>query len=161
MLSRVSEFLIRNKMMAPFGDRLKAESKSIYIPFQSSGGYAVGLGKRFYLPADPELSDGKAIIKGVDLVCSQQNIATPAPAELRDTISSVQMPKLSLVLMDAENREIAWIPFTDILSFSESGKVLKTCINNMSFENSFIDMNTTTGIDATNAVWIRVYYEKL
>jgi hypothetical protein len=159
MNSRVAEFLTRNKMMAPFGDRLKAEVKSIYVPFQSTGAYSVGLGKRFYLPADPELSDGKAIIKGFDLVSSAMCSLTPAPAEQRDPLAANQMPRLSLVLMDRENREIAWIPFVDIFGFSQAGKILKTYIQDMSFENSFIDINTTAGISASNAVWIRVYYE--
>lgn len=159
MDAQVSEFLIRNKMMAPYGDRLRADVKNIIVPFQATGAYSVGLGKRFFLPPDPALSNGKAVIKGFDLVSSAMCSLTPVPAELRDPLAANQMPRLSLVLMDSQNQEIAWIPFTDIFSFSESGKVFKMCIENMSFENSFIDINSTAGLSASNAVWLRVYYE--
>lgn len=154
----VINFFKANRMMAPFADPVAGMVKDTFVLFQDSGLYAPGLGKRFYLPPDPDLSDGGAIITGFDVVTSEQNSVTPPPAPARDPIAASVLKNLSLVVMDSENQQIAWIPLTDIYNQNALGKIFKTYIPNMSFQNSFIDINTNSGITASNAVWLKVFY---
>lgn len=154
------DFFIENGFAGPYDAVYSYAVKSVYVPFEQTGVYAPGLGKRFYLPADPMLNKGNAVIKGVNIISGSQN-SSCLSIPRRDNLSIGDLPKLSLVLANEEGDVIAWLPFADVCSFNSIGKPMRADIDDIRIDNCYVDVNSTAGINGSVGCWITFYYDEI
>jgi hypothetical protein len=152
-----------NNMAVPFADPIKGQYKSVYMPFQATGAYSNGIQKSYYFQPDHILDGDNAIIRGIELITTNESEGFYAQGVIRDNMPPLPSDSVSSAVLYISNtsREIiATIPFIDLIRSSNDGKLLRTFFTEHLWQNCYVEFVNPLAVSATTGLQFVVYYEE-
>jgi hypothetical protein len=128
-------------------------SKTITLNLPSTN-----LGQQIYFNSDTELDN--AIIKTIEVVISTNQITTIYQNEVLDTISSGLASKAMLTISNNAREVISQMPLYTLIRSLNQGKPAYFCLDNVIWQNCYIELLDTAGFSTTNGFFIRVTYDR-
>jgi hypothetical protein len=128
-------------------------SKTITLNLPSTN-----LGQQIYFNSDTELDN--AIIKTIEVVISTNQINTVYQNEVLDTISSTLATRAMLTISNNAREVISQMPLYTLIRSLNQGKPAYFCLDNVIWQNCYIELLDTTGFSTTNGFFIRVTYDR-
>jgi hypothetical protein len=128
-------------------------SKTITLNLPSTN-----LGQQIYFKSDTELDN--AIIKTIEVVISTNQITTVYQNEVLDTISSGLATKAMLTISNDAREVISQMPLYTLIRSLNQGKPAYFCLDNVIWQNCYIELLDTAGFSTTNGFFIRVTYDR-
>jgi len=128
-------------------------SKTITLNLPSTN-----LGQQIYFNSDTELDN--AIIKTIEVVISTNQINTVYQNSVLDTISSGLAAKAMLTISNNSREVISQMPLYTLIRSLNQGKPAYFCLDNVIWQNCYIELLDTAGFATTNGFFIRVTYDR-
>jgi hypothetical protein len=116
------------------------------------------LGQQLYFNSDTELDN--AIIKTIEVVISTNQINTIYQNSTLDTISSGLATKAMLTLSNNSREVISQMPLYTLIRSLNQGKPAYFYIDNIIWQNCYIELLNTAGYSTVNGFFIRVTYDR-
>jgi hypothetical protein len=116
------------------------------------------LGQQLYFNSDTELDN--AIIKTIEVVISTNQINTIYQNSTLDTISSGLATKAMLTLSNNSREVISQMPLYTLIRSLNQGKPSYFYIDNIIWQNCYIELLNTAGFSTVNGFFIRVTYDR-
>jgi len=116
------------------------------------------LGQQIYFNSDTELDN--AIIKTIEVVISTNQISTIYQNSTLDTISSGLATKAMLTLSNNSREVISQMPLYLLIRSLNQGKPAYFYLDNIIWQNCYIELLNTAGFNTTNGFFIRVTYDR-
>lgn len=160
-ISKVLSVYDKRHLQQPFGDIVAQKYKSVYIPFQASGLYSVSVGKAMYFRPDPELDCRNAIIKGIQLVCSQEEATNVGWNGSRDNLPVSNLIGGYLYISNTHREVISTLPFHNLIKFANNGKLTQTYFTEQIWQNCYVEFFNVAGITAANGLQFIIYYDEI
>lgn len=158
-VNKIMDVYAENNMAKPFGDIVAEKYKAVYIPFSSSGLYAVGVNKPLYFRPDPELDYTNCVIKGIELINTTEGGAMFGWGEIKDPIGLTAIRSSILYISNLEREVIATLPLHNLVKVLNDGKLTETYFVNQVWQNCYVEITDTAGLSAANGIWFMVYYD--
>jgi hypothetical protein len=152
-----------NNMAVPFADPIKGQYKSVYMPFQATGAYSFGIQKSYYFQPDHTLDGDNAIIRGIELMTTNESQSFYAQGVIRDNMPPLLSDSVTSAVLYISNtsREIiATIPFVDLIRSINNGKLLRTFFTEHLWQNCYVEFVDPLVVSATTGLQFVVYYEE-
>lgn len=152
----------QRNMAMPFADVTSAKYKAVYMPFQSTGLYQPAIGKPMYFQPDHTLDGGKAIIRGIELIDSTQEVRMDVNGQQRDNLTPTQLRQGLLYICNIQREIIATIPLYDLLKTQNSGKLLLTDFREHVWQGCYVEFTDIAGVSGgTHGLKFIVYYDPI
>jgi len=119
---------------------------------------STNLGQQIYFDSDTELDN--AIIRTIDVVISTTQINTIYQNTTLDTISSGLATKAMLTLSNNNREVISQMPLYCMIRYLNKGKPAYFCLDNIVWQNCYIELLNTSGFSTNNGFFIRVTYDR-
>jgi len=166
LVSPLIEYFFAKKWMKPVGNEEGELSKSVYVPFTSTGAYIVGDGKAFYFQPDKDLDHKRSVITGIEVVDVTTNAKIhPYQSQnpsVQDNIAASVAATGMLVVSNTKRDIIATLPLFGLIRRLNQGKPTYVWFDNIIWQDCYLLFTdiTSTAASAANGVWLRVYYKK-
>lgn len=128
-------------------------SKTITLNIPSTN-----LGQQIYFNSDTELDN--AIIKTIEVVISTNQIVTYYQNSILDTISAGLSTKAILTISNNKREVISQMPLYTLIRSLNQGKPSYFYLENVIWQNCYIELLNTAGFTTNNGFFIRVTYDK-
>lgn len=128
-------------------------SKTITLNIPSTN-----LGQQIYFDSDTELDN--AIIKTIEVVISTNQIYTYYQNSILDTISSGLATKAILTISNNHREVISQMPLYTLVRSLNQGKPAYFYLDNIIWQNCYIELLNTAGFTTNNGFFIRVTYDR-
>jgi len=128
-------------------------SKTITLNLPSTN-----LGQQIYFNSDTELDN--AIIKTIEVVISTNQITTIYQNSVLDTISSGLASKAMLTISNNAREVISQMPLYTLIRSLNQGKPAYFCLDNVIWQNCYIELLDTAGFSTSKGFFIRVTYDR-
>lgn len=128
-------------------------SKTITLNLPSTN-----LGQQLYFNSDTELDN--AIIKTIEVVISTNSNVTIYQNSFLDTISSTLATQAMLTISNNAREVISQMPLYTLIRSLNQGKPAYFYLDNVIWQNCYIELLNTAGYATTNGFFIRVTYDR-
>jgi hypothetical protein len=128
-------------------------SKTITLNLPSTN-----LGQQIYFDSDTELDN--AIIKTIEVVISTNQTYTYYQNQTLDTISSGLATKAMLTISNNQREVISQMPLYTLIRSLNQGKPAYFYLDNVIWQNCYIELLNTAGFTTGNGFFIRVTYDR-
>lgn len=160
-VNRIMDVYRENHMAMPFGDSVSQKYKAVYIPFATSGAFAVGVNKPMYFRPDPDLDYTNCVIKGIELINSTEGSHISAWGVIKDPISTTTIRSSVLYISNLDREVIATIPLHNLVKEFNDGKLTFTYFTNQIWQNCYVEITDIAGVSSANGLWFMVYYDEI
>lgn len=116
------------------------------------------LGQQIYFNSDTELDN--AIIKTIEVVISTNSIVTEYQNQVLDTISSTLATRAMFTISNNAREVISQMPLYTLIRSLNQGKPAYFCLDNVIWQNCYIELLNTSGFSTSNGFFIRVTYDR-
>jgi hypothetical protein len=116
------------------------------------------LGQQIYFNSDTELDN--AIIKTIEVVIATNQGNTIYQNSVLDTISSSLATKAMLTISNNEREVISQMPLYTLIRSLNQGKPAYFYLDNIIWQNCYIELLDTAGFTTNNGFFVRVTYDR-
>lgn len=119
---------------------------------------STNLGQQIYFNSDTELDN--AIIKTIEVVISTNQLSTIYQNSTLDTISSGLATRAMLTISNNNREVISQMPLYTLIRSLNQGKPAYFYLDNVIWQNCYIELLNTSGYTTNNGFFIRVTYDR-